>query len=226
MGVGLVGGPALSLILGPVAGILVLNVLACFNAALQTWTVRRNVEWDQVLRIGAAMLIGAIPGALIVAHAPLAILEILVGGLVLFGLGLATFFKKLVATRSLAGSVTAGAAGGFMNTMAGIAGPAITIYAQATRWTHQTFSATLQPLFVISGLTSILVKQFTLAESPLLEQPWYLWVVGFGALMTGLFFGNKIAPKVPTKTAHRLALTLATGGALVTLLRGISRLAV
>ena len=224
MGVGLLGGPALSLIMGPVAGIFVLNVLAAFNAGMTTWTLRRNVEWAQVARIGIPMLLGAIPGAYIVARAPLAFLEILVGALVLLGLSLATFSKNMVAERSMLGSVTSGAAGGFMNTMAGIAGPAITVYAQATRWPHQTFRATLQPLFVISGLMSVAVKQFTLAESPLLEQPWYLWPVGIAALFSGIFLGGKIAPKVPIKTAHRLALTLAAAGALVTLLRGIGRL--
>ena len=34
MGIGLVGGPVLMLILGPVQGILVVNVFACINACL------------------------------------------------------------------------------------------------------------------------------------------------------------------------------------------------
>ena len=36
MGLGLIGGPILMLIMGPVEGILVINVLACINAVLTT----------------------------------------------------------------------------------------------------------------------------------------------------------------------------------------------
>ena len=39
MGLGLIGGPILMLIMGPVEGILVINVLACVNAMLTTYSV-------------------------------------------------------------------------------------------------------------------------------------------------------------------------------------------
>ncbi|CAB0549860.1 sulfite exporter TauE/SafE family protein [Corynebacterium diphtheriae] len=45
MGLGLVAGPILALLLGPVEGILVLNILAAINAVFITVNVRKHVEW-------------------------------------------------------------------------------------------------------------------------------------------------------------------------------------
>lgn len=45
MGLGLIAGPILALLLGPVEGILVLNILAAINAVFITVNVRKHVEW-------------------------------------------------------------------------------------------------------------------------------------------------------------------------------------
>src|SRR5699024_9937083 len=57
MGVGLITGPVISIFLGPVEGIMVLNILACINAAAATVTVRRNVQWRYVWLIGSVLVI-------------------------------------------------------------------------------------------------------------------------------------------------------------------------
>lgn len=41
---GLIGAPVLSLIVGPVAGVLIINVLAAVNAIFRTLSVRENVD--------------------------------------------------------------------------------------------------------------------------------------------------------------------------------------
>ena len=46
MGLGLIGAPVLSLLVGPVAGVLIINVLAAVNAVFQTMAVRENVDWQ------------------------------------------------------------------------------------------------------------------------------------------------------------------------------------
>ena len=79
MGLGLVGGPILTLLLGPVQGIMVINVLAVVNAMLTTYSMRANVDWGKFLRIAPVMVLGAIPAALLVANIDSAALLVLVG---------------------------------------------------------------------------------------------------------------------------------------------------
>ena len=62
MGVGLLAGPVLSLILGPVEGILVVNVLAATNALITSINVREDIDWTKFWLIAPALIFGAVPG--------------------------------------------------------------------------------------------------------------------------------------------------------------------
>lgn len=221
MGLGLIGAPVLSLLVGPVGGVLIINVLASVNAVLQTISVRRNVAWRRFLLIGPVMVIGAIPGAWVVMNTSTGWLQVLIGALVLLGLGITSFRRQARTVDGAGYAMAAGVAGGFMNTLAGIAGPAITVYAQAAGWGQRTFSATLQPLFIVSGLVSLTVKELT-AEAPIVTTaPWYLWPLAIAGMVAGLVAGTRLAPRIPMAQARRIALGLAAAGAMVTLVRGL-----
>lgn len=220
MGLGLMGAPVLSLLLGPVAGVLVINVLAAFNAVFQTASVRDDVDWRKFRRIAPFLIIGSLPAAWLVHSTPTGPLQVLVGALVLLGLLVTTYMPNQHRFDGAIHQIGAGAAGGFMNTLAGIAGPAITVYAQASRWPQRSYQATLQPLFLVAGLVSLLVKEIG-AETPIVTTaPWHLWAVGCGAMLVGLWAGNRLADRIPTTKARALAVGVATTGSLVTLVRG------
>ncbi|MFC3849610.1 sulfite exporter TauE/SafE family protein [Corynebacterium hansenii] len=222
MGLGLIGAPVLSLLIGPVAGVLIINVLAAVNAVFQTASVRDNVDWRKFWLIGPLMLAGAIPGAWVVHSTPTAPLQVIVGALVLVGLTVTTFMPDHMRVDGKGYAMASGAAGGFMNTLAGIAGPAITVYAQASRWPQKTFAATLQPLFFIAGAVSLAAKEIS-AEEPLIPTaPWHLWAIGIVAMVVGLKIGTRIAARTDARKARRLALIIASTGAAVTLVRGVA----
>src|SRR5699024_12106079 len=86
-------------------------------------------------------------------------------------------------------AVAAGVAGGFMNTLARIAGPAITVYARVSRWPTQTFAATLQPLFFVSGALSLLFKDLGAEQSIFATAPVVLWPLCLVALVVGIATG-------------------------------------
>ena len=221
MGLGLIGAPVLSLIVGPVAGVLIINVLAAVNAIFQTLSVRDNVDWRKFWLIGPAMLVGAVPGAWVVHNTPTAPLQVIVGGLVLLGLTVTTVMPEHVRIDGRGYAMASGAVGGFMNTLAGIAGPAITVYAQASRWPQKTFAATLQPLFFVSGVLSLTVKEMSAAEPIIPQAPWHVWVIGVVGMVVGLKVGTAIAKRTDVRKARRLALIVASTGAAVTLVRGL-----
>lgn len=222
MGLGLIAGPVLVVIMGPVEGILVVNVLAFLNAAATTMTVREFVDWRKFAIISSVLIVGSVPAALLVREVSGALLQALVGGLLLLALAVTTFGKKYIPTASgTAPAVVAGIAGGFMNTLAGIAGPAITVYAQASRWGQQSFAATLQPIFMVAGAISFLTKILS-GAGDLTETNWLIWPVGVLGMALGLWIGVKLSAKVPREKARKLSLLLATAGGVTALVRGIN----
>ncbi len=222
MGLGLIGAPVLSLLVGPVAGVLIINVLAAVNAVFQTISVRENVDWRKFWLIGPLLAFGAIPGAWVVHSTPTAPLQVIVGGLVLIGLAVTTFMPAHMRVDGKGYAMASGAAGGFMNTLAGIAGPAITVYAQASRWPQKSFAATLQPLFFVAGAVSLAAKEIPASAPMVTTAPWYLWPIGLVAMIVGLQLGTRIAKRTDVRKARRIALIIASTGAAVTLVRGLA----
>lgn len=221
MGLGLVAGPILSLMLGPVEGILVVNVLALINAALTTYSVRENVDWKKFATISSVMIIGAIPGAMLIKVVSGPLLMVIVGVLLLIALAVVTFGQNRIPRADGTGpAVASGIIGGFMNTLAGIAGPAITVYAQASRWDQRVYAATLQPIFIISASVSILVKMVG-GVGDLGSLSVWVWVFGVIAMIVGIYLGALIGDRVSKPQARKLALFLATAGGVSALVRGL-----
>ncbi len=225
MGVGILGGPVLSLAMGPVEGIMVVNAIAVVNALLSTWTQRQNVDWRKFGLIGSVMVVGVVPGTWLIHVISPAVLQIIVGALILVALGITTFGRRHIpAVRGRAPAMAAGVVAGFSNTLAGVAGPVITVYGQAARWGQRTFAATLQPLFVVSGTLSFLVKWLT-GAGDIGSEPWGIWPAALVAIVIGIAVGMRISHRVDRTVAHRLAVTLAAVGALTVLVRGCLTLA-
>ena len=221
MGLGLVAAPILAILLGPVEGIFVCNVLAVINASMTTAVRRHDIDWHQFAVISSVLLIGAIPAAWLLTVAATPVLFTVVGVLLLISLGVSTFGQPHTpAIRGGVASLLAGVAAGFMNTLAAVAAPALTVYAQATRWDHRTFSATLQPIFFVAGIVAVLVK--VLGEAADLDHTGiWVWPAGIFGLMSGILIGSVLSPRIPGAIARRFALMIATTGAVVVLMRGI-----
>ena len=107
-----------------------------------------------------------------------------------------------------------------MNTLAGVAGPAITVYAEAARWPQNVYAATLQPIFLVGGSLSFTVKVLSGAADITAIEP-ALWAATLTALVAGIAAGTKLAPRVPSTIAHRIALGLAFLGGATALVRGL-----
>lgn len=225
MGMGLIAAPVLSLLIGPVDGVLVVNVLAVANALLTTLTVRRDVDWGKFASIAPFLVAGAVPGTLLIRAVSADLLLVVVGVLLLLALAVVTMGKRYVPVVSgAAPAATAGAVGGFMNTLAGVAGPAITVYSQAARWDQRTYAATLQPIFIVGGAISFAVKELTGAADIGGIDP-VLWVAGAAGMLAGIAAGVWLAPRVPSGSARAIALGLAALGGATALVRGVAGLA-
>lgn len=224
MGVGLLGAPILSIAMGPVDGVMVINALAAVNAALSTLTVWRDVDWRRFTLIGSVMVVGAVPGAWLIHTMSATSLQLVVGSLLVIALLITTVGLKWVpVVRGRAPEAVTGAVAGFTNMLAGVAGPVITVYAQAARWDQRTFVATLQPLFMVSGAVSFLIKILTDAGD-ISTQPWGIWPAALLAMVVGITVGARMSGHIDRAKARRLSLTLAGAGAVAVLVRGAAAL--
>lgn len=221
MGLGLVGGPLATLLLGPVEGIMVVNVLAFINAILTTYTARQDVDWKKFSLIAPVMVLGSVPAALLITKIDTATLLIIVGGALLIALGVVSFGRKFVPPLNGKGpAISAGIIAGFTNTLAGVAGPVVTVYAQAAKWPQHVYAATLQPIFLVGGLVSVVAK-LSVGAGGFEHVTWLIWPAGILGMFIGLFLGSKIAHRVPREKARILSLSVAGLGALSALIRGI-----
>lgn len=223
MGVGLVADPVLAILFGPVDGILLVNMLAVINAAINAIVMRQNVDWHRVALIGSTLVLGAVPAVFMIRTFPSALLQVVVGGFALVGLGVILVGgKRLPVVTGRLGALIAGALGGFMNTVAGIAAPAFTAYAQAAHWNHRSYRATFQVLFVLAGLLSIVVKLGAGVAS--MHTRVEIWPVALAGLAAGIILGALLDRVVPPRVAHRTAIVLAMLSALAALVKGLSAL--
>lgn len=221
MGLGLVAAPVLTVLLGASVGVLVSNVAAIVTALLVLRALRDRVDWRRVVTILPLMLVGSVLGALTVREADSAWLDVIVGGSVLVALAASALLRRRVRIEGRPVAVLTGLTAGFMNTTSGVAAPAWTAYALATRWEHRSFAATMQPLLVVMNTMSVATKLGLGAIPPHAVPAWWVWAALLAAVLAGVGLGAVLARRVPTAVASRIALLVALAGALTALVRGL-----
>lgn len=224
MGLALLSAPILSLLMGPVVGVLVVNLLAFFNAAIASVTVRAWIDWKKFSLIASVLVVGAVPGAYLVGLASPAVLQVLVGSLLLVALVLVIYGQRWIPPiGGPSAAVASGIAAGFMNTTAGVAGPAVTVYAVASAWEQRSFAATLQPIFMVAGLISLVAK-LVLGAGTISDTNVWVWPVGILGMLLGNWLGLRLADRIPRSRARTLSLWVAAAGGASALGRGLMTL--
>ena len=227
LGVGLVGGPVLSILLGPVAGITMVNGLSIINAVNNAWAVRRQTDWRKFRLISGALVAGSLPAVAVIFFLEGPWLLIAIGVFVLVALGISLFpADKFNVSPDAKGPLLAfGAVGGFMSTIAGIAGPSLTVYSRITGWDYREFVATLHPVLVVANTVSFLLKLVLLGGVDFTGTPLWLLVLAVAMLFVGAWLGDRVSARISTSMARSLATALAAAGAGAVLIRGLMQLA-
>jgi uncharacterized membrane protein YfcA len=220
MGFALVASPALVILLGPFDGVIVVNLCAVVSSLIILPRVWRFVEWRRFTLLVVPALAGTAVGALIAAHVPGAPLQVVIGTLVIVALTVTLLVTRAEhAARGWPPAVIAGTASGVMNAAAGVGGPALSVYAVATRWSQVGFAATAQPYFVVIGAASLVLK---LAQTdwavPDLEPGAWPWIIA--ALLVGLGVGELLHRRIPHHAARIAVIVIAYAGGAAALIDG------
>ncbi|BCW04261.1 sulfite exporter TauE/SafE family protein [Arthrobacter sp. NtRootA1] len=220
MGFALVAAPFLVLLLGPVEGVVLVNVCGAVTAGAIIFRVVRDIDWKRYMALAASALLGIVPAAILIRFMPPAVLEISIGVILAVGLTVLLVMKSAVLPKRRRYLFTAGGLSGFMNTAAGVGGPAVSMYSIATRWQHKSFAATMQPYFFTIGSLSLISKAVTAPESfPVL--PITMWLAVAAACVVGLVLGDLASKRVSARAAQILLIVLAYLGAAATIVRGV-----
>ncbi|WP_104190859.1 sulfite exporter TauE/SafE family protein [Cryobacterium sp. Y82] len=225
MGFALVAAPFLVLLLGPVDGVIVVNACGALTASIILMRVFRQVDWRRYSLLAVCAVVGIVPGSYILQFVSAAWLEISIGVLVAAGLTVSVNLGRVVVRDRLGFRVMAGLTSGFMNTTAGVGGPAVSIYAIATGWPQRSFAATMQPYFLSIGLAS-LASKFGLGSADLPQLPVLVWVFIGCACIVGLIVGDRLATVIEPHVARRLLVVVAYLGSFATIVRGVLELLV
>lgn len=219
IGFGLVASPMLMLLLGPLQGVVVTNVFGLGTALVAYLGVVRQVEYRRILPIAAAAAVAIVPAALLARSLTGPHLSIVAGCLVLLALSISVAARRIRGLDRWPGLVVAGAAGGAMNVLAGVGGPAVTAYAIAARWEHKAFVTSMQGYLVIVCAVSLVVR----GEWPTLTLP--EWVVAAAALVVGALVGSHAAKRMDLRAGRIACVAVASLGGIAVIVTGIVRLA-
>ncbi|WP_329310995.1 sulfite exporter TauE/SafE family protein [Streptomyces sp. NBC_01262] len=214
MGFALVAVPALVLLLGPAEGVVLANCAAGVISAVGLVDGWREVRPAAMVPLVLAAACTVPAGSWTAARLPEPVLLVGMGVLVSAAVLLVMRGARVPALRGVRGAVAAGAAGGFMNSSAGVGGPAVSLYAVNAGWTVREFVPNAQ-------FYGVVVNAFSVAANgvPRLAPP--VWLLAGAALAAGTVIGKALGERVPERRARQLVLALALAGGLTTLGKGL-----
>lgn len=164
------------------------------------------------LCVAAACTVPA--GAWMTRQLPEPVLLLVMGGLVTGAVLLVMRGVRVPALRGTKGAVVAGAAGGFMNSAAGVGGPPVSLYALNAGWAVREFV----PNAMFYG---VVVNAFSVAANGVPELNGTRWVAVIAAMAAGGVIGRGLAGRIPEERARLLVLLLALAGGVTALGKGL-----
>ncbi|MEV0172694.1 sulfite exporter TauE/SafE family protein [Streptomyces sp. NPDC050803] len=214
MGFALVAVPALILLLGPAQGVILANCAAgaiCVVGLAGGW---RRIRPYAMLPLCAAAACTVPAGTWLTRQLPEPWLLLTMGGLVTAAVLLVMRGARVPALRGRRGAVVAGAAGGFMNSAAGVGGPPMSLYALNAGWTVREFV----PNAMFYG---VVVNAFSVASNGTPDLGGTQWALVVAAMGAGGLIGRGLASRIPEKRARLLVLSLALTGGVMAVGKGL-----
>lgn len=221
MGFALMAAPPLIIATGPLTGVMLAIIAGGFSSLVMVGRVWRDIQWSRALALSGAAVLGIALGAVAAAQSPRALLQVVIGLVVLAALGMAPLLARRRPTS--AGPAATGVAGfssGVLNATAGLAGPPITIYAVLSRWSQREFAATLQPYFIITTVITLVMKLWVTPDAWPQLAPW-AWGALLAAVVVGMLLGEWLGKRIPDHGARRAVIVIAVVGAIATIVDGL-----
>jgi uncharacterized membrane protein YfcA len=220
MGFALASAPLAIIALGPLEGVLLMNLLGLPAAGLALFLLWRKIEWNVILPMFIPCVFGIWLGVWFLGEIDPAFLEVGIGLALLLAVIITVKSPPLPSTTSLFIPATlTGLSSGFLNAVASIGGPPLVVFRNLKRWSPESFTPSIQPLLITMSGGSFLLKTLS-GPVPLPSYSIISWVGLIGALGAGILLGQLISRKISLETTSKAITWLAILGSLATLIRG------
>jgi uncharacterized membrane protein YfcA len=220
LGFALIAAPVYVVTFGPRDAVAVIIVIGGINALVVLWSLRDHVQWTRALLILVGGILGALPGAWVLANTPQRALELSISVLLIVSLFVTNLFPIGLTTDTRVVRLTAGVLWGFFTTSSALGSPPLAVYSRLTDWRPPSFSASVQPIFVVSAPVFLTVH-FLHGGSWLPQVPPPTAAAMVVAIAAGVALGNTAASRTSIRTAMRLQYGFALGAALYTGIRAL-----
>jgi len=213
IGFSLIVAPALTLAIGPSAGVDLTNLLTLLVAFAVLATSACRVDLSRCLLLVPAGLMGVLPGSILAGLLPARPLQVAVGAVAGLGLLAVVAAPHLRVRPSRAVTICAGAGSGLTTALAGAGGPALTVYAVATHWPQQEFIATGQLNYAIQAAVALAIKGV-----PSFPAAWFPGAAT--SILAGQAAGAYLASRISGDRSRQATIVLAGLAALATVIAG------
>jgi uncharacterized membrane protein YfcA len=211
VGFSLVSAPFLVTAYGPREGVRVAILLSVFVNLAGLVREHRRVD----VRAGVLLLVPALVAtpmvAWVVRRAPVDVLSVVAGVLIVLSAALLASGFRLRAAGGRGGAVVAGMLSATTNVLSGVGGPPVVLYTANAGWAHDMSRATLQSYFLMLNLAALVSLGVPHIDRGLPV-----------ALVVGWVIGLVLDRVVSDRVALRLTLALAAVGGLVTVVRALT----
>lgn len=214
MGWGLVVTPAVALVAGPLAAVLVVNLygaIACIIIVPRVW---HDIDWKRLIWLLLPAIAFMVPGLLIAQSLDTDLLKLIVG--VIAVVGVIVTVTATSTSRHIDGPgvrLAAGSTIGLLNASVGMGAPIVGLYSLVSHWHDKTFVATMQPFWALVSGIIVAIRPFVAPEgSP--AWPLWAWLVLCIPVVAGVLVGNRLAHLVNRTVVRWSIITLSVlGGA-------------
>ena len=217
MGFGIIMAPIVAIVAGPFAAVLVVNLYAALACALMVPRVWRHIDWNRLAWLVTPAALASIVGLLVARASDADVLRIGVGVAAILGVVVSVAFARTEHTiDGPIARVTAGSTIGLMNSAVALGAPGVGVYSMVSRWSGPSFSATMQPFWVVlSGVT--LLERQVLSPGGAPDWPWWGWLGAAAATAVGSLAAEPVARAVSPRVARLGVIVLSlTSGIAVT----------
>nr|WP_276511242.1 sulfite exporter TauE/SafE family protein [Kineosphaera limosa] len=213
MGFGIIMAPVVAIVAGPLAAVLVVNIFAALACALMVPSLWRDIDWRRWCWLTPFAAIAGAAGLLVARTSDADVLRVGVGTAAILSVIVSVRFAR--ADHVIDGPAVragSGAAIGFLNSLVALGAPAITVYSMLSRWSGPSFSATMQPFWVVVSLVTLAQRQ-VIAPGGAPAWPWWGWVAAAVATIVGTLAAEPVARRIPPRVARLgvIVLSLASG---------------
>lgn len=222
MGFALASAPLAIIAVGPLEGVLLMNLLGLPAAGLAMIVSWKKIEWNVIVPMFLPCVVGIGVGVWLLSQVNPAYLEVGIGFVLLLAVIVTVMTPALPSTRSLfvPASLT-GLASGFLNAVASVGGPPLVVFRNVKKWSPTAFIPSIQPLLITMSGGSLLVKTWS-GSVPFPPYSITSWLVLISALGLGLVAGTLISRLLSAERTINAIIWLAILGSAATLIRGIT----